>query len=187
MTKNFVFSISLKLMGIYSFVQAIILLQGFGMFITSYSNFAGEDVNLPAMYIGALLPSCLLIILCFVLLMFSNKIANKLIGLNESSGSCGDITSENVQSLAFSVIGVVIVLLAFIQIVRYGSSMLFALQSAQDSRRLLSLPYTIGIILQLLLGIALFFGAKPLSLFWHRLKYEWSSSKNKTLKDRDRS
>ena len=177
MTKNFVFSISLKLMGIYSFVQAIILLQGFGMFITSYSHFAGEEVNLPAMFIGALLPSCLLFILCFVLITFSNKIANKLIGSNESVGFSSNLTSKDFQSLAFSVIGVVIILFAFIQVIRYGSSIILALQSAQDSSRLLSLPYIIGIITEFVVGAALFFGAKPLSLFWHRLKYEWSSSK----------
>ena len=177
MTKNFVFSISLKLMGIYSFVQAIILLQGFGMFITSYSHFAGEEVNLPAMYIGALLPSCLLIILCFILIIFSNKISNKLIGSNEPFASRSDLTSKDVQSLAFSIIGVVIFLLALIKIVRFGSSILFAFQKATDPSQLLNFPYMIGLILQILIGAALFFGAKPLSLFWHRLKYEWSASK----------
>ena len=175
MTKNFIFSISLKLMGIYSFVQAIILLQGFDMFITSYANFAGEDVNLPAMYIGALLPSCFLIILCFVLLFFSNKIANKLIGSNEPVGFSSGLNSKDVQSLSFSIIGVVIALLALINIVRFGSRILFAFQNVTDPSQLFNLPHIIGLMLKLLIGIALFFGAKPLSMFWHRLKYEWSS------------
>jgi hypothetical protein len=175
MTKNFIFSISLKLMGIYSFVQAIISLQGFGMFVTSYSNFAGADANLTAMYIGALLPCCFLIILCFILLFFSNKIANKLIGSNEPIGFSSGLNSKDVQSLAFSIIGVVIFLLALIRIVRFGSSILFALQNTTDPSRLFNLSHIIGLMLQLLIGAILFFGAKPLSLFWHRLKYERSS------------
>jgi len=179
-TTNKILAISLKLMGIYSLIQSISLLQPFGMFISAFSKMVDKDLYIPLLYFASLLPSLILIIIAFFLLFLSDWIANKLMVSNKSSEILTNLTSKDVQSLAFSVVGVVIFLLAFIQIFRSGSSILFALQSVKDSSQLLNWPYTIGIILQLLFGIALFFGAKPLSVFWHRLKYEWSSSKNET-------
>ena len=167
-------------MGIYSFVQALILLETFGMVITSYANFTDGDVNLSIMYIGALLPIFCLIIFCFVLLFFSDKIANRLIPSNDPVIPFSDLNSKDFQSIAFSIIGVVIFLLALFKIVRYGSSILVAFQNVPDPSKLFNLPHIIGLIFQLFIGAALFFGAKPLSLFWHRFKYEWKSSRNKT-------
>jgi hypothetical protein len=164
-------------MGIYALIQCISLLQPFGMFVTTYSKLIDKDINLPLMYLAALLPSFVLLIMAFVLIFLSGQIANKLNVPNQPNDHLNKISTKAIQSLAFSIIGVVISILAFIQIIRHGSNILFAFQSVKEPSQLLSLPHAIGILFQLFLGVALFFSAKPLSLFWHRLKYEWGSNK----------
>jgi len=180
MTSKGIFAVSLKLMGVYSLIQSISLLQPFGMFISGYSKLIEGEINLPLMYFASLLPSLMLMIIAFVLLFWGDRIANKFSPSDQTNDSVSNLSTKDVQALAFSVVGVVIFLLAFIQLVRSGSSILFFFQRTKDSSQLFNLPYTVGIILQLIFGIALFFGAKPLSFFWHRIKYESNSRRNET-------
>ena len=177
MTSRQVFAISLKLLGGYSFIQSISLLQPFGMFASAYSKMLEGDLNFPLMYFAALLPSMVLLILAFVLLFYSDRIASALAIPNHACDTLGAITTKDLQSLAFSVIGVIIVFLGFIDIVRSASRIMFAFQSVKDPSQLVNLPYTVSLLLQVLFGLGLFFGAKPLAMLWHRLKYEWSVHK----------
>ena len=177
MKKKSLFSLFLKIMGIYSFIQAIILLQSFGMFITIYSKLDTENVNILAMYIGVLLPSCLLLSLFFILLFFSERISTKVIGSDESVDVLTALTSKEVQALAFSIVGVVFFLLGIVNIVRHGSIVLLTFQQVGGIERILDYPSVLGFLFQIILGMVLFSGAKPLAIFWHRLKYELDSGK----------
>lgn len=177
MTSRQVFAISLKLLGGYSFIQSISLLQPFGMFASAYSKMLEGDPNFPLMYFAALLPSIVLLILAFVLLFYGDRIASVLPIPNHACETLGAITARDLQSLAFSVIGVVIVLFGIIDIVRSASSIMFAFKSAKDPSQLVNLPYTISLFVKVLFGVFLFLGAKPLAAIWHRLKYEWSTQR----------
>jgi len=131
MTTKGILAISLKLMGIYSLIQSISLLQPFGMFISAYSKLIEININLSLMYFASLLPSLILIIIAFILLFFGDRIANKFMVSNQTYDSFSNLSTKDMQSIAFSIIGVVIFLLAFIKLVRSGSSILFAFQSAK--------------------------------------------------------
>jgi len=138
------------------------------------------DLNYPLMYFAALTPSIVLMILAFLLLFYADRIVKALKVQNHSFEDLGTISNRGLQSLAFSVVGVIITLFAVIDIVRYGSSILFAFQNVNDTSKLVNVPHIVSMVMQLVFGLILFFGAKPLAVFWHRLKYEWSGHKEKS-------
>jgi len=51
--------------------------------------------------------------------------------------------------------------------------------SYSSSQSRANIPYIVDFIVQVFIGAGLFFGAKPLTVFWHRLQKEWRESEGK--------
>lgn len=173
-------SLAFKLAGIFSIIQVIPLLQHlFAVF--AYKNSPMFETSTgqayPGFYllIGIIASITLLIVLGIILLACSSNFARKM-SANEQGTSTPEteLTSRNIQSIAFSVIGVVLIVLAIPKLVQLGAN-IQALASAGDEAPTKSISagtwaYSIGLAVQMVVGFLLFFGGRGLSSLWFFLQ-----------------
>ncbi len=175
-------SLSLKLAGIYSIITAIPLLKVFteySMMKRTMSGFmremgsAGNSPNEIYLLIGALLPFVLLIGLGVYLIKNSNAIAGK-IGDNDDDDDDDDahenVTAKEMQSIALSIVGVVFVIIAIPKLVQSGINIQAqkSVANGMMSGNIASSTwaYIVGLIVQTVVGSALFLGSNGLASLW---------------------
>ncbi len=176
-------SLSLKLLGIYSVVQSIPLLQPIGMAYETWLRFTDQKINVVSFFISALIPSFLLIVLGCALIIFSGRLSEKLVFQESFGQTASSDSGRDLQAIAFSVLGAAIFVLA---IPKFGQTICYLFLTSHSTQSDYSeqlsrgnIPYIVGFIVQFVIGAGLFFGAKPLTAFWHRLQKEWRESKEK--------
>lgn len=174
MTKIQIASLSLKLMGIFSIIQAIPILRELSASF-AFKNFVQENASPSFNYLlfGILISIFLLLILGACLIFFSDNLAKKIMKENNDK-LLTDVSAKDIQSIAFSIVGLVMIVIAIPKLVQLGAN-LQALKSAgaDSSKGSISVGtwvYSIGIAVQFVIGIVLFFGAKGLSGIWHSLQ-----------------
>ena len=174
MTRIQIASLSLKLIGIFSFIQAIPILRELSIaFAFKENNFIMQDKTDQAfnyLLFGVLTSIILLLILGTCLIIFSDKLAEKIMKGN-SETLLTDISARDIQSIAFSVVGVVLIVLAIPQIVQLGVNIQVLKQAGDDvpTRNVLAgtWAHAIGLIIQSVIGLLLFFGSRGLSSLWY--------------------
>ena len=99
---------------------------------------------------------------------------------NIEKDTASSLPIKEIQSIAFSVVGLVMIVLAIPKIFQIGWN-IHSLQSAGDQRNTQELlmqnwSFTLATVIQFAIGIFLFIGSELLSSGWHfvvnRLKYE---------------
>lgn len=171
-------ALSLKILGIYSFIQSIPLIRAFVHAI-------GFPVEGPPMRLTLILGSSISLILFWgigiTLLFFSGLIAKRMVSQNEQIGSSKPADSKALQSIAFSVVGVVLICLAIPKLFQLSVNISVLQQPGIETpmRGKISndtLAFGIAIGIQFLVGLFLFFGGEFLSGLWHmlvkRIQYE---------------
>ena len=176
MDKVIIASLASKFLGIYALIQSIPLIGSISQLIA----FAKDDPSLSfRLIIASIIPALLMAMTGIVLIILSNKIANKMLS-GEKIQTETNVSPKDIQSIAFSVVGLLLIVLAFPKIIQVVLN-IYSLKSAGDERNVSELimnnwNYTISIGLQLIIGIFLFIGGELLSSAWHfiikRLRYE---------------
>jgi hypothetical protein len=178
MTTQKIASLALKIVGIYSIIQFIeqirALVHAIGF------SFAEPPIR-PTMIIGASISSALLLGLSILLLAFSNRLARKLFPEDDPIENLHFDDLKNLQSIAFSIVGVVIFAVAIPKIFQISAT-IYALQKSgyeiPVAERISKETFAFGVatIIQLIIGLLLFLGGPSLSNLWqkfvNRIEYE---------------
>jgi len=114
------------------------------------------------------------------LIAFSDKFANRMTDLNEKEDSHQGMAFKDLQSIAFSVVGLVLLLLSLPKVAQIGWN-IYAVKSAGDERNVAEIvrntwSFALATGIQFIIGFVLFIGAELFSTLWHkailRLKHE---------------
>jgi hypothetical protein len=174
MSRSEIGSLSLKLMGIFCMVQSFPLFQQAYFLYGSY-RFFGESDNSPTfVMIGALVPIGLLIALGVILFAFSNQLSDRFMTSHPTNSDDSTTRSYSLQAIAFSLLGVFFVAKAIPSITQLSInySYLGTSDSPYVTEKMLNSAWAKGakLAIQLIIGIALFFGSNGLSRLWLKLQ-----------------
>jgi hypothetical protein len=156
MTKKEIVSLSLKLAGIYCILMALTYSS---IAMISIFSYRGQSFLVT---LFSLMPF-ILFLASGIYLIFSTKIDAKLIPSIDQESKPSSLSSHEIQSLAFSIIGVFVLVNAipdFIQIIITVTSGI----------NVSYLSHIVAVLIKLALGIYLFLGSKGLSGLWHKLQ-----------------
>ncbi len=166
-----------KFLGLYAFIQSIPLMGGIFQVIA----FAKDD---PALTIGLFIASCVPTIMMagfgIFLFFYSETFALKMLSNDQINGDFKNPSSKDIQTIAFSIVGLIMVVLAIPKIGQIALNA-YSLKSAGDQRNVQQLlsqnwAFTLQTALQFIIGFFLFIGSELLSSAWHfvinRLKHE---------------
>jgi len=169
MNTRSVASLSLKLLGIYAIILALPHTQILLFFTQS---FHGRETS-PLMIVGYLAPFLLLIATGATLICFSAKLSRLLVSTSDSKSEPETSTSD-IQAIAFSIAGVIIAAKAIPRITQIVTniSLLYnkGLESMAERAIAQAWASGLGLVVQLAIGLWLFFGARGLTHMWQRLQ-----------------
>jgi|GEM_PF-1798623 len=173
MTQNQIASLSLKLLGIYSLIEAIPLLRELSQVFAwrgSRIEMESGPFRTDLLLMGIMTSVGLLLLLGLTLIIFSNSLSRRLITEEEAINEKAELTAKNIQSIAFSIVGLVMIVIAIPHLVQLAAN-LQALKSAggesvKQSIQIGTWVYSIGIAVQFIIGILLFLGGRGLSNIW---------------------
>jgi hypothetical protein len=174
MNSREVASLALKLLGVYAIIQALPLLQ-FIPYLAALMDQAGRrNMGMrPSDALLGIIPLLALAGVACVLLTRSDELARKMVP-EDREISVGGLSGPDVQTIAFSVAGVIVFLLGLPALcqtaVRLASlgPQYYGIPSSPDRGRQ-SLNFVLsglGPILQCVLGAVLFFRSRAVSTFW---------------------
>ena len=176
MDKIIIASLASKFLGIYALIQSIPLISSISQLIA----FAKDDPLLSfRLIIASIIPALLMATAGMILIIFSTKIAKKMLP-EEQAQTKGSFSTKDIQSIAFSVVGLLMIVLTFPKIIQIIGNV-HALKAAGDERNVSELisntwSYAAATGFQFIIGIFLFIGSELLSSVWHfivkRLRYE---------------
>jgi len=174
LTKHEIASLSLKILGIYSIIQAVPLLQPIGMYLTTFRHLADKPISPVSIFLGSALPPIILILLGTFLIIFSSRLAGRLISDDATGTALSAMSGLQIQALVFSVLGVAVFVMAIPKLVQIGTNLavLNHAETKHEAERILrhTWPHITAVIVQLLIGVGLFLGGKGLAKFWHHLR-----------------
>ena len=180
-------SLAFKIAGIFSITQAIPLLRQISEVLVLknsllFESNVGQAYPVNYIFIGIIASIFLLVVFGIVLILCSNTLSKKMFG--EHAHPCSpetEITAQNIQSVAFSIVGVVLVAVALPKLVQIGAN-IQALANAGDAVPTRSISagtwaYSIGMGVQMFVGVVLFVGSRGLSSLWYLLQKSRPMSK----------
>jgi hypothetical protein len=174
MNQKQIASLSLKLLGIYSIIEAIPLFRE----LSTVFAWRGSKIKMNSgpMHTGLLLSGILasvglLLLVGVCLILFSKSFAKLMTTKDEQMADTTDITARSIQSIAFSVVGLVMIVMSIPHLVQIAAN-LEALRNfgSETMSRGISIgtwTYSIGIAVQFIIGLLLFFGGRGLSSLWY--------------------
>ena len=174
MTQNQIASLSLKLLGLYSIIEAIPLLRElWQVFAWRGSKIEMESgpLHTDLMLIGILTSFALLLLVGLCLMSFSNALAKKMTSEEKTINETTELTTKNIQGIAFSTVGLVMIVIAIPHLVQLAANYQ-ALKSAKEEmiKQKISVgtwAYSIGLAVQVIIGLLLFLGGRGLSTLWY--------------------
>ena len=173
MTKSDIFSLALKILGIYTLIIAISSLRMTFYMIFAYFNNHQSAPSMASIIVGSLLPLLLLLLLSYYLIDRSDKLGKLVFPNSQSEKVVVSISTAEVQAIAFSIIGVLVIVWAIPKLFQVVIQISFLKLHLKDvfspgmSQKLIE--YSIDVLSRLALGIYLFFGSKGLVKIWHRI------------------
>jgi hypothetical protein len=185
MNQNQIASLSLKLLGIYAIIEAIPLLRELSQVFVwrgSKIQMVGGQIQTDLLLIGILISFGLLSLVGFCLIYFSKSIATRMTTKDEIITETTVLTARNIQSIVFSVVGLVMIVIAIPHLVQLAAN-LQALKSAGSEmvKQDISIgtwAYSIGIAVQFIVGLFLFFGGRCLSSLWYFFSENETNERN---------
>jgi len=174
MTKHELASFALKLLGIYTFTQALPIFQILGTLVYMQRH---TDEALVQFWASALMlvPFLLMAAASAVLVVFSRNLAALLVGEDSPLSTSSTLTSRDVQAIGFSIVAVLIFLGAIPQFTHAVRFAFYAIsqdysEPAMSQTVQNALRYGIPAVIQLVLAIVLFLQARGLANLWHRIR-----------------
>ena len=173
MTKQDVFSLALKILGIYTIIVAISALRFSLSMIFSYITNPQYFPSLVSIVVGSLLPLLLLLILSYYLIKRSDKLSKTIFPNSQSEKVILTLSSVEIQSIAFSIIGVLVIVWALPKLFEIVTQLSYSkihrgdVFSVRMGQKLIE--YSVDVVIRLALGIYLFIGSKGLSTIWHKI------------------
>ncbi len=173
MTQKQIASLSLKLLGIYSIIEALPLLRELSQVFAwrgSKIEMESGPLHTDLLLMGIMISIGLLLLIGLCLIIFSKALAVKMVTEKETKDSAAELTAKNIQSIAFSIVGLVMIVIAIPYLVQLAAN-LQALKSAgvdsvKQNIEIGTWAYSIGIAVQFIIGILLFLGGRGLSSIW---------------------
>ena len=178
MPRTQIASLSLKLIGIYALIQAIVMLRAV---IHSFRFSSREPSMGSTLILGSLIHFALLIILGCLLIAASNRIAQRMIFPEAHPEDTKGFTSMQIQAIAFSILGVILIVLPIPKLFQIASSIYAYQKTSADivtkqKWATETIWYGIGLAVQITISIVLFISGHSLANLWRkivqRLKYE---------------
>ena len=176
MTKSDIGSLSLKLAGIYVLVQALPMLQIFGLLLTESAKGSITEAHLDQGSLVAveLTPFVLLLLMGYLLIRYSAFLARRVFAEPDALTTT-DVKAADLQAVAFAVVGVAMIASALPRLTRFA----FYLAARSDSARsMFALTGDLGPEMaercaQLVIGLGLFFGQRGPSDLWRKVRTLW--------------
>ncbi|RKY56513.1 MAG: hypothetical protein DRP89_01215 [Candidatus Neomarinimicrobiota bacterium] len=173
MTKNDIFSLALKILGIYALIVAITTIRFSLSMILSCISSPQYSPGLLSTIIASLIPLLLLLTLSYFLIKMSEKLSELLIPNGNVERIKTSLSTKEIYYIAFSIIGVFVIVTALpklFQVITQFSY--FKIHkgdafSARIGQRLIE--SSVDVIVRFALGFYLFFGGKGLSTIWHKI------------------
>jgi hypothetical protein len=169
MNNRSVASLSLKLLGIYAIILALPHSQ---MLLYLTQSVHGRS-NSPLMIAGYLAPFLLLIVTGVTLISFSAKLSGLLVSTSDSQPK-PEASGTDIQAIAFSIAGVIITSQAIPKITQIVTNISLlnnkGLESMAEQAIAQAWARGLGLVVQLAIGLWLFFGARGLAHMWQRLQ-----------------
>ena len=167
--------VSLRLLAIYCFVEAIPLFSAFGLLAAVYSPDAFRGSQSMAI-LKSLLPGVSLLVLAIVLFIFSVPLARRLASSHSGDGKETVFTFEDLQALAFAVAGILILATSLPNLGRALQD-LFILYAYHKQgvtnpadRVFSSWLYSIGVFAEFAVGLLLLLNPKGIRNAWRWLR-----------------
>lgn len=155
--------IACRIISIFMGIQFLSRLQFIVPFVVSYESQPADKQFLWA-FIGNIAAWFIYLLVAVILWVFAENISKKMIGKNETAEESFKIEAEEIQSVAFPIVGLVVLVNSIPKIVIVVSNLIML---SSESRSMLPeniiTDYTsqiIGFSAQMLIGIFLFFGSK---------------------------
>jgi len=164
--------VGLRLLAVYCFIQAIPLFSTFAIMFAPKSPSYMQSI---AIFTG-LLPGGLLLILSILLFVFSESLARRIISTTSTEPSGSVCTFEQVQSIAFAVVGVLIVAMALPNV---GHALQGLVDMYDIHKQGADIPphqvfksgvYCTGVVAQLIVGALLLLNPKGFRNIWRYLR-----------------
>lgn len=108
MTKHEIASLASKLLGIFAVIQSFRYFQTFGLQL-SLSNPNSTDSESLFIYGFTLLAFIITMVIGLLLFFYSKRAATMFIGNENVSAASEPVTTYNIQAIAFSVVGVILI------------------------------------------------------------------------------
>ena len=165
--------LSLRLLAILTIIETIPYLKSLTeAFAWQGMTLAGDrQFNTDLILFGTILSLVLQFAIGLFLYAYAKGLAKRMIADEESDKSLTELSAKNIQSIAFSVVGLIMIVIAIPHIAQFAAN-LQALKNAgaETMKRSISIgtwAYSVGILIQFTLGIILFLGARGLSSLWY--------------------
>ena len=183
-------SLSLKLAGIYTLVQALPMLQVFSLLLTEFGRrpVAETHPDWGTLVAVELTPFFLMLLMGYLLIRYSAVLARNVFADPEAPATTL-VNVADLRALALSVIGIAMVASALPRFTRFA----FYLSARSDSvRSMFALTGDMGPELvercaQLLIGLGLFFGQRGLADLWRKLRVLWLTLRGREKRDAEQA
>lgn len=162
MRKRDILIIANKILGIYLLVRALEMLQTIGMAVSTLPQLSSDEGMQGIWFlIGSIVPFLLLIAAGLCLIKCADSFATKLCVGEKINDMEGNIERDVLQEIAFSTLGVFVIVNAIPRITQIIVNL--SIQGQWRERVLLGTwGAIIGFVIQLAIGIFLIFGSKGL-------------------------
>lgn len=168
-TRRDVATLAVKVVGVYMILQAFPALVSIGQL--GFSGLSGVSTSLWAYYLGML---GFYVGLGVLLLVCGQRIASRVLPKPTASASVAPApwSPAELQAVAFSVLGVTLIVVWGLPGLVFDCWRNFFRNSpdAPPGQVMDVMPYLVRHVLELSLGLWLFYGSKRLSLYWQRLR-----------------
>ncbi len=180
MTKRELAAFALKLLGIYAIIHSLPLLPYISLMLRMLRLGSDEIYRKLWMYLSMSVPFALMAAIAVVLLTCSRGLASVLVKEDGPAGLGTSLHPQEIQAVGFSVVAVLVFLLAMPKLVQFIMSFWYIQSAAkfEGARpRLIINVWESGlsVAVQLTIAILLFFRSRGLTNFWRRIqvaKYE---------------
>lgn len=166
MTARQVASLALKLIGICLLLRFIALSQYVVMFMDTQS--VSDSLNLKdlLMFGSYAVIAGVYILICGLMIARSDRLAEAMVDDDHDLALAPGLKTQDIQAIAFSCIGVVLLVNAAMMVPNIVA--FFTLRLSSGSSHYIS--SIVRFIFQVAIGLVLFFQGPGLARFWHRLR-----------------
>jgi hypothetical protein len=182
MSKRELAEFILKLLGVYAIIHSLPLFLYISLIFGSIGRDSNEASERVWMYLCMSVPFALTLVAAIVLLTCSHKLASALVKEDGPTGLTTSLSSQEIQTIGFSIVAVLVFLLAIPQLVQFSVTIWRILTlSATEFEGARSVfvrnawQSGLSFAIQLTLAVLLFFRSRGLTNLWRRIqiaKYE---------------